>query len=295
MALNFVAHRSYIVWAASNVVVMAVFLGFMASGWPGSPDPCIHYETTGNNTIVQVKPDECYCEAFDFAEVLDNVGGVRQPVNTWSNMYSVVTSFIIAMVVSHDRQRGGDFNIISSHNPIADLYVFVSLFLGLGSMFFHASLKTGLAWVDGCSMFFFVCFLDCYTLRRIWKSDLGFWCSYIISVVTCTLLASLVRWPPILMLLIILSVVVYIVLEIIIWRRTRCLLIGTLRSRLLWGCSVACIALGEVFWGLSQTGALLCRPTSWFQPHGLLWHTLAGATAILLFFYWREENRHKYR
>ena len=34
----------------------------------------------------------------------------------------------------------------------------------------------------------------------------------------------------------------------------------------------------------------MCWPTSKFQGHGMLWHTLAGVMATLLFFYWRREQ-----
>ena len=42
-----------------------------------------------------------------------------------------------------------------------------------------------------------------------------------------------------------------------------------------------------MFWGLSQTGAPLCDPKGGFQPHGLLWHPLAGVMAVFIYFYWR--------
>jgi len=33
-----------------------------------------------------------------------------------------------------------------------------------------------------------------------------------------------------------------------------------------------------------------CPPDSFWQPHGLLWHTLSGVMALCLFFYWREDR-----
>ena len=32
-----------------------------------------------------------------------------------------------------------------------------------------------------------------------------------------------------------------------------------------------------------------CSPHSFFQPHGLLWHTFAGVMALCIYFYWRED------
>jgi hypothetical protein len=59
---------------------------------------------------------------------------------------------------------------------------------------------------------------------------------------------------------------------------------------LLWWLAVACIGLATFFWVSSQTGRYMCDPHSKFQPHGLLWHPLAGAMALLLYFYWRRED-----
>jgi hypothetical protein len=53
---------------------------------------------------------------------------------------------------------------------------------------------------------------------------------------------------------------------------------------------VVAILMATFFWKLSQTDGLLCWPKSGFQPHGLLWHPLAGLMAVLLYFYWRESE-----
>ena len=58
----------------------------------------------------------------------------------------------------------------------------------------------------------------------------------------------------------------------------------------LWLLAVVAIGLATLFWALSQTGKSLCNPGSGFQPHGLLWHPLAGVMAVLLYFYWRDEE-----
>ena len=44
--------------------------------------------------------------------------------------------------------------------------------------------------------------------------------------------------------------------------------------------------LYAIFWIFSQTGKFMCSPTG-PQPHGLLWHPLAGAMAVFVYFYWR--------
>ncbi|MDH5731638.1 MAG: hypothetical protein OEZ58_21865, partial [Gammaproteobacteria bacterium] len=67
-------------------------------------------------------------------------------------------------------------------------------------------------------------------------------------------------------------------------------LLGTRRAQGLWFAGVFSILLASFFWWASRTGNFLCDPQSWFQPHGLLWHTLAGMTALCLYFYFRLEG-----
>ena len=50
------------------------------------------------------------------------------------------------------------------------------------------------------------------------------------------------------------------------------------------------IGLATLAWVLSQTGGAWCLQTHAFQFHGL-WHWLAGAAAILLYFFWRAAPR----
>ena len=52
------SRRGFIVWGAGLVVVLGLFLYFVAAGWPGAPNHCI-YDT----------PHSCYCEAFDPVDV----------------------------------------------------------------------------------------------------------------------------------------------------------------------------------------------------------------------------------
>ena len=134
-------HRSFIVWGVSAAVLLLVFSIFVLAGWPGQPDRC-----------VTDTPDTCYCEAFVAADI--GQLGVRQKLNTWFNLYAIFSSGLVALVVFLDRRRGTDSrNLMRADTAVADLYVFVVLFLGLGSMWFHASLMTWGGNMDGASMY----------------------------------------------------------------------------------------------------------------------------------------------
>lgn len=271
--------RPWLVYGIGSAVLLGALLFFaFVTGWPAVPDSCI-----GGN---------CYCEYFDLADVQTGARGIRQPTNTWSNLYALITAGIVAFVLSRDRGQGASSNVMRSNSPLADAYVFAVLFLGLGSMWFHASISAAVAWMDGLSMYVFAGFLIFYTLDRVLAKygvsqmirTLVFWIcwpanSVLLTIVAATGVESLY--------LIIAQVTAYAILEFFLagW-------IGKhdVPARIYWICGAVAMALAVLFWVLSATDGPLCFPHSWFQPHGLLWHTFAGVMATLLYFYWRREN-----
>lgn len=269
--------RSLMVWGLSLIVILGAFLFFAYGiGWPTTPDRCVSHG--------------CYCEHFNLADVLAGAKGVRQPVNSWSNLYAIGTSLFVAWRMARDRRGPVAPNVISSANPIADLYVFVVLFLGLGSMWMHGSIAREVSWIDGLSMYTFTVYLIFYTLDRgLARIDAGndtrrriFWIGY---PLTCAAFAAMAAAGVDSVILIIITVIVYFALEF----RFAGLLTDR-SARRYWIAGIVAIATATIFWTLSQTGGPLCNPFSWFQPHGLLWHILAGVTAVMMYLYWRREN-----
>jgi hypothetical protein len=293
------AYRGFVVWGAGIVVVLGAFLVFVAAGWPGDANSCIQ---PTHDTPPQ--PDSCYCEHFDRLAIRRNEGGVRQPVNTWFNLYAIFTSLTVALFVYFDRNSSSGGTAIRSHVWLPDLYIFVVLFLGLGSMWFHGALKEWGGVTDTLSMYLYAAFLVFYTIYRLWDSDIFFLIGYIITVAVFTIVGELwqLAMPsfPVSLIMILILVAAYLVFESIIWSGAG----GGSRwqnwwdhfwwfgsqASLLWWLAVASIALATFFWTFSQTGRFMCDPHSAFQPHGLLWHPLAGAMAVLLYFYWRRQE-----
>lgn len=270
--------RGFIVWGAGIFVVLGLFLIFVAAGWPGDPNSCI-YDT----------PDTCFCEAFDSVEVEQGAPGVRQQVNTWFNLYSIITSFIVALFVWFDRKAfrsGGAPNLIRSNTGVPDLYIFAVLFLGLGSMWFHGSLTEWGGVLDGMSMYVYAAFLAFYSVRRFWDNAWFFWIGYLLTVGLFTFLHTVL--PSIVNIIIL--VVAYLAVEIYIWVRSGKVMQGKPGTIALWLLAVAAILTATFFWVASHTGNFMCTPDSFFQPHGMLWHPLAGVMAIFLYFYWREAD-----
>ena len=278
-------YTGFFVWILGTFLLLTAFMIFRDIGWGGTPDDCI-----------DKKPhDGCYCEAFNKDDVIKDKPGVRQPVNTWSNLYAIITSFIVAFGVYTDRKKyidensGADSapNIIGSSSWKPDLYIFAVLFLGLGSMWFHASLKHWGGLLDGMSMYFFASYLVFYSARRFFDSDCVFWLGYLCSVLFFTLLSDF-GVPSVVNIGILVGA--YAVLEIHIWIRTSKVMQYKAKTILLWLFAFVAIIAATIFRALSETGESLCDPTSWFQPHGLLWHPLAGVMAVLLYYYWRDAD-----
>jgi len=272
-------YRGFIVWGGSTVLLLVLFLIFVATGWPGDVNSCVH-DT----------PNSCYCEAFNLHDAITGTSGVRQPVNTWFNLYSILTSGIVALFVYFDRKAGGNRNPIRSNSLIPDLYIFAVLFLGLGSMWFHASIKAWGGVTDQLSMFVYAVFLIFYSIRRLWNNEVFFWICYPITVFLFTLIAAYWTWENASLVLILILVAIYLAFEVAMWVRKKKVMQGKPGTIVLWCLAVVAILTATVFWALSKTGRPLCDPHSAFQPHGLLWHPLAGVMAVLLYFYWREDE-----
>jgi hypothetical protein len=271
--------RSVRVYLVGAGAVLVPFLAFVVLGWPGDTDSC-----------TCAVPDTCYCEGFSPAGAQSHDGGVRQPANTWSNLYALITALIVALRLQADRRSGPGSPLIRSTSLVPDLYVFIVLFLGLGSMWFHASLKGWAGNVDGLSMYAFAGFLVWFTALRLGLPRVVFWIAYPATAIAFTALGAAWDWRYASATLIGLLVAAYLGLEVMVWNRRHSVLLGRLLPRALWAGAVACIVAATVFWKLSQTGGPLCDADSLLQPHGLLWHPLAGVMAVLLYFYWREDT-----
>ena len=316
--------RGFFVWGGGMLLVLVPFFLFVALGWPAHPDSCTNINAAGVQVIPVIEgastpdvqhPDTCYCEAFKVDDVVQGKGGVRQPTNTFSNFYAIFTSLGLVFWIRRDRKKviDGEAEVKntfwSSDSWIPEIYVFAVLFLGLGSMFLHASLSSTVSWFDGMSMYVFTSFLPVYTVSR--RIDLGWW--FLLAwgglAALFTLLNVLPGMEDASTVLVGIIVGLYAAAELFVkgydihklgglfwggWGPWLGRLADGLFSSfwmllplLFWALGLGSFIAASKFRSASQTGYPMCHPDSWFQPHGLLWHTLSGVMAIMLYFYWR--------
>src|ERR1041384_5912017 len=169
------------------LLVLIVFISFAGAGWPGEPDECIPKKDLRG----QVSKDHtCYCEPFNVQDVVQHKWGIRQPFNTWSNIYALFTGGFLAYTAFKWRRKRETNRI---HHATADenrfrngenydfypiFYILVVIFLGLGSMWFHASIVSWGGSFDQMSMYTMIDFILFYTLVRLTDNDLWFYIGY---------------------------------------------------------------------------------------------------------------------
>ncbi len=296
--------RPWIFWVGGIILVMVPFLIFAyGTGWPPHPDSCIpqsvvdalkaNINALTDSTAVATDfktNNTCYCENFDPAATLSWSKHVRQPFNTWLNLYAIITSLVVVIYIMLDRRAGNGRCVIRSNSVIAEFYVFAVLFLGLGSMWFHGSMSASVSWLDGMSMYVYAGFLVWYTLDRALARNgkspqfriACFFIGYGLTVAAFTLIAVAG-----------LSSVILIGLLVAAFLYLEFFQAGFIADNWAIGYFVSAIVLigaAIAFWVASQTGKPLCNPDSAFQPHGWLWHPLAGLMAVMMYFYWRRED-----
>src|SRR5262249_28929859 len=221
--------------------------------------------------------------------------GIRQVENTWLNLYALGTGTLVGIFMWCQRRRRednpGEFASDQNRMRTTDwaplLYLPALIFLGLGSMWFHASLVDWGGFFDQASMYLFAGYLWFYTLTRAINKDWPMYTLYPISVVVMIVFGVL----GIKSLVIIFAVVCggYFAAEVAIWASIPAARPSVLAILAYWVPAFLSFGAAVVFWILSDSGKALCFPTG-FQFHSL-WHMLAGAMAVLLYFYWREVDR----
>ena len=209
-------------------------------------------------------PDDCFCEAV-------SSGLVRQPANAWSSL-----AFVAVALWALIRLR----RVGRSRSPLgraeAVLFVASLALVGLGSVFYHASLTFAGQVVDVSGIYLVATFVLLHRLAPRWNlapvtSALAF------LLVNAALMAAQVTTPSIRRLAVALLLAAALVVE---WKATE----GA-RAWLARGAGL--ITLAGLIWGLDRFH-IACVEGLAFQGHAL-WHILAALSAACLFRSYEEE------
>jgi len=221
-------------------------------------------------------PDACFCEAI-------SAGSIRQPIDTWSNLAFV----IVGMIVAADRVW---------RRPDRLIFAWACIAIGLGSMFYHASLSFVGQWFDVMSMYLLGTFMVLYAAqrlsgngsrsRRMPKDSRAFTVSYI--VINLALGVLLIMWPEARRYLFGALIVSALILEAILYRRKQ----TTLQAKWLIA-ALGVYVVAQIIWTL-DLNHIVCDPTSVLQGHAV-WHVLTALSAGLVYGYYQSGHEGGHR
>lgn len=221
-------------------------------------------------------PDNCFCE-----QIRDQL--VRQPANAASGAAFIGTAMLVLLAVHRGANPSGGGAMMRSSSTYPALYAVATAVIGLGTVFYHASLTFWGQTADVFGMYLIATFLVLHNLARMVKISAAQAAGlYVLG--NAVLFAGLLAAPSARRYAFGLLIVIVVLLEVIARRRR---LVAT--SPKVFVAALGTFAVGFLTWTLDIT-RMLCAPRSLLQGHAV-WH-LASALAIwLLFLYlWREAD-----
>jgi hypothetical protein len=315
-----VVYRPYVVYLSTIALLLSVFTLFVLIGWPGGPIGCIYKE-----------PDDgCYCEAFEIDDVEDGKPGVRQPVNTWCNLFTVLTSGFVAYCLSEDRKklykapentpeeasRGRPYN--PHRSPIRRTQASVAT---RSSEEHIPPVRQNIMRSRNIIADWYVLAIAfCGLGKMYFHGSLTRWGTYVDGV-SSNFFYAFLPWytfrrvhqsesaDQLFWIGYFVSITLISSLQIIFGHlfggeimmifycfmelyifATTGVFLGTNKSKCIWFLSLALLLVATAFWWSSRTGRVLCDPDSLWQIHGLVWHPLSNIFTVVLYFYWRHAD-----
>jgi Ceramidase len=242
--------------------------------------------------IPSSQPDSCMSEGGCYCEDPTPRGRVAQPVNTLSNLGFVAVGLLILLSLPK-AVAGSHVDPMEEASSYAVIYGCVVVFLGPGSMYFHASLKRWGGWLDNLSMILYTGFLFAYDLAGIAGWGVGACVAiWLIVGLIGGLLAWFVRGHYLGQSV---GTLCFATLAIV-WGGLQVLALtglGEIKRDLgdglvLLAAGATCFFVAFAIQQRSQTGKPWCQPQSRFQGHAL-WHLLTAVTTAIVFFYLQTE------
>lgn len=214
-------------------------------------------------------PDMCFCEAI-------RPGSIAQPANTWSSLGFVLVGLLILSRRFFQSQPASGFSTM--HTLV---YALATIFIGLGSTFYHASLTFVGQFFDVLGMYLLGGFILLHNLARA-RSLVAknFVAAYVaLNLALAVLLITLPELRRYLFAALILAALVWA------YHPRRPASSVTQRKYLAW--AVITLLLAFIIFLLDLT-KIFCSPYSWLQGHAL-WHLGGALAAGLLYRHYSAE------
>lgn len=262
----------------------------------------------------RLRDDEGFINGDKFCEQNEEGDGrqILQPINTWSDLAFIAAGIGVLGIASSST---GTLSMSNPDSWIPLAYALVVMFMGPGSMLYHASGKRWGGWFDNLSMVAWVSFNLSFTLTRLLTLNRGWDPNLLLpmagGLIICigagtaykgirrTLSSEETVESG-------LGVIAFIT---VVWLFIEALVILSLLFDVNWGFSVpqrewtwfflAWIPIVAAFacwiaevgrWEFLGSGGkpLWCHRESWFQAHGF-WHIFSAIATVLVYLYFASE------
>ena len=262
-------HRFFLLGLLFSIGSLIIFYIIGLNGWGGTISGCYN--------------SECFCEQM----CTDSV--ILEPVNTWTNLFYMLSGLLILWQVEHTRIKTQK----TSNNPFeyasfySILYAFVVIDIGVGSWLFHANLRDyGGIW-DMASMNAYMSFLLIYVLTRNFnKSPTWFLSIFLTLTISLIILSdySVITFS------VLVSVCGLYELGSVIWMHKKGSLRGLLRNWKWYAWGFGIFNFGFLIWNLTNTGDIWCNPNTIWQGHGF-WHLTTALATYFFYLYLKSEHK----
>jgi hypothetical protein len=197
MVLTFSNYREFVIATACVAVFLTVFLITSAVSTPETipasviEDPSSEasqrfLEEAGFDSSVAKdgQPAQagnffdggCYCENAPAVQAISRFGIPVQPINSYSALGLTLLRLAMFWSIGWERATGRFSDIVNrltdpDHPFLRQLHAGLVVFMGPGSMFFHATLNNWGGWIDVMSMCIWLAFVLVYNVTRLWNLD----------------------------------------------------------------------------------------------------------------------------
>jgi hypothetical protein len=274
-------YREFTIGLAGLAVLLLTILILGAAGWPGGRNTC--YQTPGH----------CYCENIikndpGSSPILTHPGVFAQPVNTWSNIGFMLVGLAMLWWIGWERATGRlspHHNMMTRGTLFATMYGAFTVFLGPGSMMFHASMRQWAGWFDPVSMNLFMAFIPAYNLVR--RFNWPRWAGVVVYLVANVIegILNAVDIDHSLIWFAILGGIALVSQILVLFSPIQ----TSIGGRIFFAGGAVAFVAAFVIWALSWTEGPLCDPNSLIQGHGV-WHLLSAVAVGCLYMYFRMED-----
>ena len=262
------------------VLLLTLYAAYMANwaipGWLANLGPV---------NLNDPDTDETHGEA-----IIPGDRKVRQPLSTWSDLGFILFGMMTLFLLGDSHGPPNNPMIAPSVNTvsgIAILYGLIVIFMGPGSMYYHASLRRWGGLLDNLSMYLWALFVLVYDIARVARfDDWVFYLIFVLAVIGIFMLRLFLPGSG----TVIFGVLVggYIIFGLFVLYGQ---LNGVVREQGWFWAGIVSFALAMLFWILSND-----RPIkiSWLTGESVIqghavFHLLSALTTFFVFFYLRSE------